>query len=215
MKNIPSLLLATAIMLASSHAATIAEYNFTGGSLISSDLGTNWTTSDIDITSNAAAGGNGSFDTTSLADALTYNWLISDGNTITLTNFASFTIQADPGYNMTLTQISFRAYTPASPGANPTVYFRSNADGFANNLVAQDLPKSQSGFLPYLATISDTLGASDVREFRLYFDSGSAGNANDIYIDDIQITGTATAIPEPSAVLLGGIGTLALLRRRR
>jgi len=52
----------------------------------------------------------------------------------------------------------------------------------------------------------------------LYFDSGNAGGTNNIFIDDIQITGTATVVPEPSsfALLAGCFGlTWVMLRRRR
>jgi len=51
----------------------------------------------------------------------------------------------------------------------------------------------------------------------VYFAFGTApasgSIAPDSYFDNINITGTA--IPEPSAALLGAIGFLALLRRRR
>ena len=38
---------------------------------------------------------------------------------------------------------------------------------------------------------------------------------NDTVFREIDVFGTASAIPEPSAALLGGLGLLALLRRRR
>lgn len=43
--------------------------------------------------------------------------------------------------------------------------------------------------------------------------SGSETNGNSYEVDFIQINGTA--VPEPSAALLGGLGMIALLRRRR
>lgn len=52
-------------------------------------------------------------------------------------------------------------------------------------------------------------------EFRLYFDTGASTASHGFAIDDITLDGTVTPIPEPSAALLGGIGLLALLRRRR
>ena len=40
-------------------------------------------------------------------------------------------------------------------------------------------------------------------------------SGNHTAIDNLSINGTFTAVPEPSAALLGGLGLLALLRRRR
>lgn len=41
------------------------------------------------------------------------------------------------------------------------------------------------------------------------------GGTGNIHINDIQVTGGIVPVPEPSVVLLGGLGVLALLRRRR
>ena len=213
MKNLITIILATGLSLASAHAATIVEFNFTGGSLASSDPGTNWTSSTIDITSNSSR-----FNTTALADSLTWGFSPGLGDAINLGDYAEFSITADLGFTLALTDISFNARTPASPGANPTVYMRSDADSFATNLVQQDLPKNQSTFILYEYTISDTIVSESTRTFRLYFDSGNAGGTNNIFIDDIQITGTATVVPEPSsfALLAGCFGlTWVMLRRRR
>lgn len=46
--------------------------------------------------------------------------------------------------------------------------------------------------------------------FRIY-----SINQGDFEIDNINLYDSAVAIPEPSTVLLGALGTLALLRRRR
>jgi hypothetical protein len=49
-----------------------------------------------------------------------------------------------------------------------------------------------------------------------FFDEASAGADCRVYADNIVISGLATlAVPEPSAALLGGLGALLLLRRRR
>ncbi len=55
-------------------------------------------------------------------------------------------------------------------------------------------------------------GVNSVR-FTLY---SNPDKGNDVgIVRDLDVFGTATAVPEPSAALLGGIGLLALLRRRR
>ncbi|QTN31154.1 PEP-CTERM sorting domain-containing protein [Akkermansiaceae bacterium] len=47
----------------------------------------------------------------------------------------------------------------------------------------------------------------------MFFETTSGTNADGLQIDSLRVIGTA--IPEPSAALLGGLGLLALLRRRR
>ncbi len=55
----------------------------------------------------------------------------------------------------------------------------------------------------------------DTAKFR-FVDSASASADVRVFVDDILITGSPTfTVPEPSAALLGGLGMLALLRRRR
>ena len=53
--------------------------------------------------------------------------------------------------------------------------------------------------------------------FTLADSAGGSNNSTAMYtwIDNVTLTGTVNVIPEPSAALLGGLGLLALLRRRR
>jgi hypothetical protein len=55
---------------------------------------------------------------------------------------------------------------------------------------------------------------TDTAKFR-FQDVGSAGADLRVYVDNITITGTPEYVPEPRAALLGGLGMLMLLRRRR
>ena len=55
---------------------------------------------------------------------------------------------------------------------------------------------------------------TDTAKFR-FVDTASAGADVRVFVDDITITGLPTLVPEPRAALLGGLGMLALLRRRR
>jgi uncharacterized protein (TIGR03382 family) len=63
----------------------------------------------------------------------------------------------------------------------------------------------------------DTSGvlASGVDSIRFTLISTPDGLTNDTVYKEIDVFGTATVIPEPSTALLGGLGVLALLRRRR
>jgi|GEM_PF-3384651 hypothetical protein len=61
--------------------------------------------------------------------------------------------------------------------------------------------------------ITDGAGLVDIKEIVMFIEGGTAGwsSTDSAGIDYISLT----AIPEPSAALLGGLGLLALLRRRR
>jgi len=48
-----------------------------------------------------------------------------------------------------------------------------------------------------------------------YFDMGTGTNSNIMTFDNIEISYTTAAVPEPSAALLDGLGALMLLCRRR
>ena len=65
--------------------------------------------------------------------------------------------------------------------------------------------------IDFASVNSSIAGESDVR-IRLTFDGGSTSStAGNNRFDNV----TFTSVPEPSAALLGGLGFLALLRRRR
>lgn len=70
-----------------------------------------------------------------------------------------------------------------------------------------------------LTSLSDyTLAPGESASFRISSastDTPAANNQNFGALDNIGFFGTVGAVPEPSAALLGGLGLLALLRRRR
>ena len=69
-------------------------------------------------------------------------------------------------------------------------------------------------FLTRTVSWTTTESGSEVGEFiRIQFLDNGPGSWQQAGIDNVLLT--ATAIPEPSAALLGGLGLLALLRRRR
>jgi hypothetical protein len=70
-----------------------------------------------------------------------------------------------------------------------------------------------------LTSLSDyTLAAGESASFRISSastDTALANNQNFGALDNIGFIGTVVPVPEPHAALLGGLGMLALLRRRR
>jgi MYXO-CTERM domain-containing protein len=51
-------------------------------------------------------------------------------------------------------------------------------------------------------------------EFRIYGFNAATGSGT-LEVDEVWLQGGASPVPEPAAALLGGMGVLTLLRRRR
>lgn len=68
-------------------------------------------------------------------------------------------------------------------------------------------------FSDTVTTAGDGFAFSANSVFRIVGDNDGGGNGAPFNIDDFSVT--SNAIPEPSTALLGGLGVLALLRRRR
>jgi hypothetical protein len=100
--------------------------------------------------------------------------------------------------------------------ANPVVLSASPLSAFtvgAANTITMVGSTAWTGYELTLSSIlSDyTLAAGETATFRIANNLGSAR----LYLDNIAISGTIVPVPEPRAALLGGLGLLALLRRRR
>ena len=126
----------------------------------------------------------------------------------------------------TWTTIIFHVRETADPLTPGTVVNTFNATGLviqlnsnnsataATNIITTTLYSASTigvdGFFTVTADISSFL-ANDIRYFRLDPIGGTDATNNRFEVDFIQIN----AIPEPSAMLLGSLGTLVMLRRRR
>lgn len=94
-------------------------------------------------------------------------------------------------------------------GANPfQVFLNGNALTFG---VSTTITPSVGSYGSFTSTAFTTTGGP----FSLDFIGTNPGGDRTSFIDDIRFNFMAEAIPEPSSALLGGIGTLLLLRRRR
>ena len=117
----------------------------------------------------------------------------SDGSTYA--EFANFTWGASGSANATTGVFSFQ-FTEGTAGNAGVSVLSSNA-----------------------ASITKVAGFdglfTDNAKFRFTYSDGGTSTANNVYVDSILITGSPDFVPEPSAALLGGIGALLLLRRRR
>ncbi len=128
--------------------------------------------------------------------------------------FMTFTITADPGFTLNLFDIDYRAARNGGGGAINRLNLYVSVDGGAFGLVGTTLTLGDTSS-PGVTT-RDLSGATfqgiESAQFAFVFFNGNNQRG---YLDDIVLTGTV--IPEPStyALLLGGLGALHFLRRRR
>lgn len=131
----------------------------------------------------------------------------------------TFTVTIDDTVTVDLTGLSFKSGAVFADHSWTLSISQGSADKLSGSYTGNG-----SGTANNFTTVTDTLtlsgltGLTDTSvTFTLIDTTDSNNNTTNFfsYFDDITITGTASPIPEPSAALLGGLGLLALLRRRR
>lgn len=148
---------------------------------------------------------------------------LGNSNATTPTNYVSFTVTPDSGYQTTFESISM--YTGVN-GANDdyTIEIWNGEAGVGTllgtiNRTTPASPASNSTVVQDTIDFSDftSSGATEIRLYSYGVSVPGGGPQNGgVRFDDIVMNGTTTAIPEPSvASLLGLLGVGFLLRRRR
>lgn len=141
---------------------------------------------------------------------------VSLANAIAANDYFSWVVQADEGYQVSITNISWNFTRTGTGGSN--LVLRSSFDGYTADLY------TLNDFLitsPYGdANFATSLSGSNRVEFRLYVwsatDSGGVDRFRNLAGSDLLVEGTATVIPEPGSLALMGLGLLgvAILRLR-
>lgn len=138
----------------------------------------------------------------------------------------SFTITVDAGHVLDLTSLQFLVGVfddvAGSQTGDASYVLTSSLDGITSNQ-SNSLTMSEgilvsdtytAGLGPALTGLTDT-SVTFTWAFNTANGYDSASSERGHVIDDIVLTGSVSAVPEPSAAMLGGLGLLALLRHRR
>lgn len=140
-------------------------------------------------------------------------------NSATKTNWIYFSVGADASHNLNLATIQFTGWRNGANAAGTMSFDYSSNGGTSWTTFGADQAVAGTGIanvanLNFNDSVNVLAGSSVLIRFSPYGGNGS-GN---IHINDINVLGTVTAVPEPSTYGLMGAGALAaaaIVRRRR
>jgi MYXO-CTERM domain-containing protein len=138
--------------------------------------------------------------------------------TLDTNNYLGFTIQANPGYELNLTDLAYIFDTRGNSGGDHEWGYRiDNGSGYGNWIFASQTTANQTALLNWDFPDITTTGKVEFGFFAEVSDSSAEITplAEVPGRDGLQLNGTVTPVPEASATLLGALGALAMLRRRR
>ncbi|MFN4806184.1 MAG: PEP-CTERM sorting domain-containing protein [Akkermansiaceae bacterium] len=187
------------------HAATLANFNFTGGSLFSSASsipGMMVSSLSSESTFNSFTSSSGWDSAAQISGAA--GFFSSPTNHSAAKNAVFFTISAASGYSFSLDGFSFIARSTATA---PTDI------GFKINSTLYDFSASYSNESTITSISNSSLGFSGLSFATICIQAWNASSSGALQLDDIILTGTV--IPEPSTAVLVTASALTLLRRRR
>lgn len=194
-------------------AADIAVYNFTGSSLAPSSADSNVTAGNVNFTGSSAS-------QFTLSGGLAINaasGAVNAATAVTNNSFYQFAVTPTAGSTMNLTSLSFDGASATSVPSNGYV-IRSSADGYGSDLQTAGFTTQYSTFTNYSLSLtgSQFQNLTSAISFRVYTYITSGSNPAAAY-DNLKLTGSVVAVPEPSTYALAAIatGTIGYLARRR
>lgn len=199
------LCLACMLGFTSAHATTLANFDFTLGSLSSSAS----PIPGITVSSLSSGSAFNSFTSSSGWDSAAQISGASGFFSTPTTHSAAqnavyFTISAASGYSFSLDSFSFLTRSTATAPADI---------GFKIDSTPYDFSASYSNDSTITSISNSSLGFSGLSFTTISIQGWNASSTGALQLDHIVLTGSV--IPEPSTALLAAAGALALLRRRR
>ena len=221
--------IALCMTAATSQAAVLAQYNFTGASAVASTVATDVTAGNFTpvgvVPTNVGLSGTGNIFLRSTRTQGTEALALSDLGS-GLNDYQTVTISAAPGKFLDLTSVTFgfnaNNNNDLAGGAfTSTAVLSSSVNGFGTAITGTNTSRTAAGLnesTPFTPTATFDLSAPAYNNlttitFRLSTFDSHNDNGRLSRFDDFTLNGDV--IPEPSTALLGGLGLLALLRRRR
>ena len=217
-RNIATVLFCTAAIFTlcatGAQAATIASYDFAGGSRASLDTealttATDWVTTAGDVSSlTGTAYANASVAADSLAASITGD------------DYHSFTVEAN-GNTLNLENLTFNhSFTNGWPSFTFDVYVMTSATGFTDgDEIATFGFAGDGNHGPIARTVdlsgSEFQGLTSDFETRFYFVDTSTSNQRLHRLDDVKLNAVVAVVPEPSTFALAALGLLGCVLRRR
>lgn len=130
--------------------------------------------------------------------------------------FRSSGVNGATGDLLTLT-FDFGGRTNSTYNGTFTVSLWDGSPTGGGTLLTSTVPANPAAGAISLITLQHTLTANTTGNIYVYFNAGVAGDANfrQPIIDNVSLSLTPIAVPEPSLALLGSLGAFGLLRRRR
>ena len=176
-----------------------------------------------------AGDSNGINDGVSVASSLTATggniYLSTNGNvtmtfdlTGSVTGYNITSIDSIAGWNTNAQHHAAQFYEVLVSAVGSAAYTSLNLTGGATSGGKVSYDPFGSGQGATKVTITDDSSgiiASGVDSIRFILTHQADGLDNDTVYHEIDVFGAATAVPEPSVALLGGLGLIALMRRRR
>jgi len=207
----------------SSQAAVLLQFDFTGSTAAAASNTQSSTFSTTNVSASTITRGAG-IDANNAANSFRGTGFSNNGIALANTDFFQFTVSASGANPLTIQSITGNFNGTASFTASPgvTLGYGYSTDGGATFTLAPTFTQVGAGVATYTFTGADATALTNVNSatFKLFasgqtttggFGYQSAATAGTI---GLQVDGIAP-VPEPSSALLGALGFLALLRRRR